>query len=803
MTSNDRGRLATPSTSAPSGSWPSQVDPRVASALEDYIAQLQGGNRPSRSVFLARYPEIADALAECLAGLELVQSAAADLSSTEDPPVSFDVLPPWTRLGDFLILGEIGRGGMGVVYSASQVSLGRRVALKVLPTAAAIDPKQRQRFQVEAQAAALLHHPHIVPVFAVGSDRGISYYAMQFINGRTLAEAIQEIRHTRESAERGKGLVSEDDTIESGDAKPTSDSPEAGGSAEASSFPSTSGREFFRSTARLGIQAAEALEHAHGLGVLHRDIKPANLLLDERGELWVTDFGLARFRDDPGPTRTGDLLGTLRYMSPEQLQARRGVVDQRADVYALGATLYELATLQPAFEGRDREELLGKILAEEPPPPRKIHPSIPRDLETILLRAMAKEPASRYATAQDLADDLARFLDDKPILARRPSMLEQGAKWVRRHRSIVATAVTVLLLAAAVGSALFWREQGRTAKALEEAKQSLALHSQSMDLLLRAAYTLTMKAMAAVTSHGGGEIKAEDRPFFQEALQFYEDIERMTRDDPRQAEIMAKAQFGQGLTRMLLGLPDAEEAYLRSVNTYEMLAARQGRKTDLLWNMVSSLEYLALRIQSDPARGLDAAKAIHERVLTLKRELVTREPSNKVYRAALSRHLTDWAQALTLVGRRKDAEKNVREAFEIQHRSPDASNNLAWHLALDPEAGPAKFAEAATLARAAVTASPKIGAYWNTLGLALVRSEDWKGAVEAAETSRRLGGEGEAYDWLVLAIARSHLGDPDRAREAHIKAVQWMKAHPAADPALERLRDETAKRLGQPRPANP
>src|SRR5205085_5778169 len=166
-----------------------------------------------------------------------------------------------------------------------------------------------------------------------------------------------------------------------------------------------------RRLAEWGVQAAEALDHAHQAGIVHRDVKPANLMLDERGNLWVTDFGLAHVQhSEASLTRTGDLVGTLRYMSPEQALAKRVVIDHRTDVYSLGVTLYELLTLHPALDGRDRQELLRQIAFEEPPPPRRHNPAVPRELETVVLKAMAKEPADRYASAQELADDLRRFL---------------------------------------------------------------------------------------------------------------------------------------------------------------------------------------------------------------------------------------------------------------------------------------------------------------------------------------------------------------------------------------------------------
>ncbi len=324
---------------------------------------------------------------------------------------------------------------MGVVYEAEQVSLGRHVAIKVLPFAAAIDPKQRQRFQIEAQAAAQLHHPHIVPIFSVGCDHGIHYYAMQFVEGRSLGAILHDFRQANL---------------------------DAGAEAESVKRSITQrNRTRFRDIARLGGEAADALDHAHGLGVLHRDIKPANLLIDGDGALWITDFGLARFRGDLSLTHTGDMVGTLRYMSPEQALARQGVVDQRTDIYSLGATLYELITFRPAFNGRDHQELLRQIALDEPTRPRRIEPAVPRDLETIVLKAMAKNPSRRYLTAQELAADLKRFLDGRPIVAHRPGIFERSIRWAIRHRELVATAVAILFIALIVSTAAIWCKLAR------------------------------------------------------------------------------------------------------------------------------------------------------------------------------------------------------------------------------------------------------------------------------------------------------------------------------------------------------
>jgi WD40 repeat protein/serine/threonine protein kinase len=463
--------------SAPAGAAP-PADPRVTRALEEYLAALEAGRRPSRSEFLARHADIAAALGECLDGLEFVAAAVPELQQPVTP-VAAEIggVGCAVPLGDFRIVREIGRGGMGVVYEAVQLSLGRQVALKVLPLASALDSRQLQRFKNEAQAAAQLHHGNIVPVHAVGCERGVHYYAMQYIEGHTLAAAIRDLRQQAglEAQEAGPqaggrpslaeelvsgrwaGVRAADPQVTIAYAPPPSAGARAGDTsnppaAALSTEPSIRGPAFFRTVARLGVQAAEALEHAHQLGVVHRDVKPANLLVDGRGHLWITDFGLAQVRGDAKLTITGDLLGTLRYMSPEQALANRVAIDHRTDIYSLGATLYELLTLEPAFGGSDRQELLRQIAFEEPRPPRRLNKAIPAELETVVLKALEKSPTDRYATAQELADDLDRFLQDRPIRARRPSLFQVARKWARRHPAVVWSAGTfgVLFLIALV-----------------------------------------------------------------------------------------------------------------------------------------------------------------------------------------------------------------------------------------------------------------------------------------------------------------------------------------------------------------
>jgi serine/threonine protein kinase len=420
---------------------------QVLKVLEEYLAKLEHGAPPHPEELLAEHPDLTDQLQAYLASLDFLHKAALSLHGPprpESPRADDPDAAQFGCLGDFRILREVGRGGMGVVYEAEQISLGRRVALKVLPFAATMDSRQLQRFQNEARAAASLEHPHIVPVYGVGCERGVHYYAMKFIDGQSLSELIQELKTAEERNHRA---------TENTEKKQNTKTYSSLGSL--CTLWQRRSPDFYKSVAELGIQAAEALEHAHSLGIVHRDIKPANLMIEQAagstqqaaGRLWITDFGLARTAADAGLTMTGDVLGTLRYMSPEQALAKHGLVDHRTDVYSLGVTLYELLTGRPAVEGKDREEILNSITLDEPRSPRRLDSAIPRDLETIVLKAMEKNPADRYATAKELADDLRHYLEDRPIRARRPSLRQRLAKWARRNQAVVRSASVVLFLA--------------------------------------------------------------------------------------------------------------------------------------------------------------------------------------------------------------------------------------------------------------------------------------------------------------------------------------------------------------------
>lgn len=440
----------------------------VAALLSEFTSRLQDGEQLAIDDFAAQHPQFTEELKRLLP----TARALAGLGQLDGAPE-----PQLSMLGDFRLLREIGRGGMGVVYEAEQVSLGRRVALKVLPFAGVLDPRQLQRFRNESRAAATLDHPHIVHVYGVGQERGVHFYAMQLIEGQSLDELVQKLRG-------GEGAIS-----------PHSPSGKVAGGEGANRIDSTTARfikqstqngaakrDYFRQVACWGIEAAEALDYAHQMGIVHRDVKPSNLLINSEGKLWVTDFGLAMTRAETGVTMTGDVLGTLRYMSPEQLLGQRSIIDQRTDVYSLGVTLYELLALQPAFAATDRGVLMRQVEQDDPPVGPLKQRQAPLELQTIIFKAISKELTERYENAKHLADDLQRYLEDRPILAHPPTVVEKARKWARRHVVALSGALLFAVLATAIlALSMTFVIRARDAARIAEQERSLEAQNAIRD----------------------------------------------------------------------------------------------------------------------------------------------------------------------------------------------------------------------------------------------------------------------------------------------------------------------------------
>lgn len=567
-------------------------------AILDQYMNVPADELPSREEIMAKYPALGEEIWRCLEGMTFLKTEEGTrqvkLSSFVTPPAEDsdsgsgslsdstkgfsttltrgggkkpDTMLGLEPIGDFELVREIARGGMGVVYEAWQNSLSRSVALKVLPLASTFDERQLQRFRNEAAAAAQLEHAGIVPIYAIGTDRGIHYYAMKLINGPHLGTIIHALRGeplekkakpaeeptADNTAELSEEPASENPTeaFSETTARETTEStqdvsdetvdllpenpPETALQKEEDEVTASMARlyrehraEYFRLAADLMRQAADALDYAHQCGVVHRDIKPANLMVDSENRLWITDFGLAQVRSDVHLTHTGEIFGTPRYMSPEQAQGHNRLADHRVDIYSLGSTFYEFLTLHPLFGETNHVQLLKQITQEEPKKLRAWDPEIPRDLETILLKCLAKQPTDRYESAAELSDDLGRFLGNLPIKARRPGFFERAAKWNARHPWFLPIALLIfaaLWLGTAINHHQLRLEKSRTQEALGEAQARFEKARSAADKLVK----IAEEELSAAPSL---EIRRARQKVLDTALVLYQDFLTIDELDP-------------------------------------------------------------------------------------------------------------------------------------------------------------------------------------------------------------------------------------------------------------------------------
>lgn len=487
----------------------------VIDLADEFLEKCRAGENPDVREYQEQYPDYSREIGELFPAMAMIEGISFNGSTNVDQPTNeagllgLGAFP--LEFGDFRILREIGRGGMGVVYEAEQLSLQRRVALKLMAPRHTGNSDLAPRFTRESLVAAGLHHSNIVPVFSVGDQNGLRFYSMQFIDGWSLEHVIQQLsigkafqeKFTEHEGSTAGNLVATVDTarvpsrekhrsaltrrdINTRIAPQDCSSDSAPHASLSDQFSDShiwrilQSSEHWKAIARVALQIAEAIDYAHRNDVIHRDVKPANLLVDRHGTVWLTDFGLAKADDQMDLTRTGDVLGTLRYMPPEAL---KGSFDERGDLYGIGLTLYELLTRGRAFEGTDKQQLIAEVSQGAIPPVRRDCPDIPRDLETIVNKATAQDRAERYQSAAQLVEDLRRFIIDEPITARRPSLPQRCYRWVRTNpwqASFVASISVTLLVGIVLGLAMYQTRHDRIltanqklAGAIDESKRLL------------------------------------------------------------------------------------------------------------------------------------------------------------------------------------------------------------------------------------------------------------------------------------------------------------------------------------------
>jgi eukaryotic-like serine/threonine-protein kinase len=675
---------------------------QLADLLERVNARVMAGEEIDFADLIREHPELAGELRDLLPTVR----GMAELARASVPHVEAGGV-----LGGFRIIREVGRGGMGVVYEAEQLGRRRRVALKILNAAAALDERQRQRFTHEPHAAALLNHPNIVPVLEIGCDRGVHFYAMEYIEGQSLAAAISECEAGPNRAEWA---------------------------------------------VRLGVQAARALDYAHQQGLIHRDIKPGNLLIDHAGRLWITDFGLAKLESLVGEggdlTMTGDLVGTLRYMAPEQALGRRGLVDHRCDIYSLGATLYEALAGRPAFVESERDALLRLIGDGRFDPLSRHVPSIHRDLETIVLKAMEREPSHRYLTAAEVADDIQRFLDGKPILAKRRSSVDHALDWAGRHRRMVAVSIGSIVFTAAASiavSAVIWRERNEKAHALEQARlQSQRAEAHFVEALDGATRFLTRLEEPKWSALPGIADLRND------GLKFFGQFIHAESADPK-----VRFESSRACRRMA------------SVYCAEQDAVHAQEALRLEFTL---LDRLVADAPNEPAYREELADA-HVHLGTLHISLHEPDAARKEFSQA-GDHLHSLAE---------------------QNPSAERLNRYAWFLADCPDHGLRNPKQAAALAQRAIDQDATNGNFWNSLGVAQFRVGQLAAAKQALSKSMELRQGGDPYDWFFLAMIAQRDGERADARQWYDRSVAWMTAHQPLSQDVIRYRAEADSVLGK------
>jgi eukaryotic-like serine/threonine-protein kinase len=679
---------------------------RLTNILDDYLRGLEEGDPINVSIILRQNTDIAATLRNYLTKLNSLRGIAPSLKNHGElePLVSgeFGAAVHSLQLGEYTIIGEVGRGGMGIVYEAQHNALNRRVALKLLPIASMLDPRQIARFKNESNAAAQLQHPHIVPVFNVGVEKGIHYYAMQFIDGRTIESVI----------------ASQDE------AKQTSN---------------------YRNAISQAARVADAIHCAHECGIIHRDIKPSNLILDKSGKVWVTDFGLARCQNHHSLTVSGDVIGTMRYMSPEQAAGQMARVDHRTDIYSLGATLYEMLTGVSAIAGEDSPSVLSEIANAPTPKSRRLRPELPPAIDVVLHKAMAKNKDDRYSTALEFASDLQAILEQRPTMAKPPSKTWRVKQWTSRHRKLVlATSLILLFGIFGMLTALV---------IIANKNQELRFSKQAADRNFRKAQeavgTLGLAVSADLASIPGTEHIRQS--VLKNTLKHYKDFVQESRGNRKLLSELALTQSRIGTLILDLESPQAAIPNLNdSENSYRALLREKPGSIEALQGRARNLNQMGL---AHAANGnSDAAKRCYDHAIRIQQNLST-EVSDVKHRIDLALSQSNLGLLMINSGSTDEAETTLRQSIaslsEVVQQNPShvlanrglaaALTNLSY-LTVDaaPDHATALLEEAIGCqlrihksAPSQLKASSEIANTYNTLGAAKLSENSVSEAIDA------------------------------------------------------------------------
>jgi tetratricopeptide (TPR) repeat protein/tRNA A-37 threonylcarbamoyl transferase component Bud32 len=650
----------------------SSREQRLDEVIAAYVQAVEAGERPDREELLARHLDLAAELSDYFADQDRFTRLAAPLKAMVSVARSDEVTArkpnapvPGTRVGyfgDYELLGEIARGGMGIVYRARQRALRRVVALKMIRAINVASDADVRRFQAEAEAIANLDHPNIVPIYEVGEYQGQHYFTMKLIDGGSLTQRLTDVGLPVIDRETGR------DT-----------------SGRVWSAAQLAGRQ--AEVARLMITVAQAVHYAHQRGLLHRDLKPANILLDGDGRPHISDFGLAKhLQDDPSLTQSGAIVGTPSYMAPEQAAGHRHRLTTAADVYSLGAILYELLTGWPPFRAETPLETLRQVVDRDPVRPRTLNAAADRDLETICLKCLDKDPGNRYASAEAMAEDLQCFVDDRPIRARRRSVGDRMRKWCRRRRwGLTAIILVLLCLVGLVFMRTLAVERERMAAMVAAEMARARAADQATENTLD---FITSRALQAAqlggTDYGekskqvGAEINLKhaaqllDAGLVQQAMTVNQKatsiFEQLVAAEPKSAVYradLAQAVHQLGSLFRLKGRPaEAEAAFARALALAESIVKEQPASSEYRAEL-ASVQSDRGEVLADTGR-LPEAESAYRRALALQQNLVAGSPDVRDFRAGLARTLVRLADLLQKSGRDAEGRRMLHEAQAIQ-----------------------------------------------------------------------------------------------------------------------------------------
>jgi serine/threonine protein kinase len=674
--------------------------------VDQFTAQFRAGRSPSISGFQRQFPQFGEELGELLSSVAMIESLKHQTSQNPVPSTAEAWPESLQELGDYQLIRELGRGGMGIVFEAIHQSLGRRVAVKVLPQRLTNDPRAVQRFRWEAGAAAKLHHSHIVTVFGVGFSQGYHYYVMEFIEGWSLAEIMNRLQSQQITAsESNLRMTAVQSTVLAPRSRSSTEMdlgntpPFGAGEGTQADF-SVQQSELNRPQRgdqpatqepvmtpfwleltdpqrrlRWALQAmsgiADAVAYANRHGVLHRDLKPSNMLVDVDGRIRLTDFGLVKHLDEPGITKTGDVVGTPQYMPPEALE---GQYTTQSEVYGIGLTLYEVLTLHPTYSTQSPSGWVQQVLGRTPPPLRSKLPVASHDLERVVHKALARLPVDRYLTPAQLRDDLRCLLEDRSVSVRRRRFHEEAWRWARRHptTAVLASSCLLLLILVALSTTIGYTATQRALHELSRQHEQLTWQQQETENARKLAVANEQKRTAEY-QRAEANLRVSMDAFDAMFVQIVSQGRRA--NDSEKATLAVEWDGLNELAGVQTAITAADAAFLKDMlKFYHEIAQQNADSLDLKLQSGRAYRRVAncYHLIGDWSQAIEA----YSQAIKIHTEIYAQEPESLGQLMLLTQIYNETGQAFRRQGEQSEAIRNHQRAIQYLETSADANHPI-------------------------------------------------------------------------------------------------------------------------------